>query len=224
MGKVIAGSGEGRVPGMPTEDRSFKHYLRESIAVLEQSFADLDHAAIDDAVDIITSAVSADRPLLICGNGGSAADAMHIAGELVGRFLCERRALNAISLASNPAILSCLGNDYGFETIFARQVEACGAPGGVLLGISTSGRSPNVVNAAKAARQMNMKVISLTGMGGGDLKELSDVLLAVPSRSTPLIQQVHMVVYHYLCEAVERRCLPAVPETVGEPEMGGSRL
>lgn len=190
-------------------EQSFAEYLQDSIAVLEKTASGIGARAINSAVSLISNALSADLPLLICGNGGSAADAMHISGELVGRFLCERRALKAICLASNPAILSCLGNDYGFDTVFARQVEAYGAPGGVLLAISTSGRSPNVINAAKAAKQKDMAVIGLTGAGGGDLLAVSDVLLTVPSRSTPLIQQAHAAVYHYLCGAVERRCLTA---------------
>jgi D-sedoheptulose 7-phosphate isomerase len=143
------------------------------------------------------------RPLLVCGNGGSAADAQHIVGELVGRFLKERRALRAICLSSNPAVLTAWANDYSFETVFSRQVEAYGEPGGVLLGLSTSGNSANVVRALEAARARRMTTIGLTGQGGGRMAPLCDHLLAVPSRSTPAIQQVHLCIYHYLCAAVE---------------------
>lgn len=162
-------------------------------------------SAMDEAVAAIVAALSAGRPLLICGNGGSAADAAHIAGEIVGRFLKERRAYNAIALTTDPAVLTALGNDYGYDAIFSRQVEAHGGEGAVLLAISTSGNSSNVLRAAEAARALGMTVIGLTGRGGGELAALSDILLDVPSQSTPLIQQGHQCLYHYLCEAVENR-------------------
>ena len=155
------------------------------------------------AVEIISTALRANEPLMVCGNGGSASDAMHIAGELVGRFLKERRALNVISLASNPAILTAWSNDYSYETVFSRQVEAYGRAGGVCLGISTSGNSRNVVAALDAARRLNMATIALTGEGGGLMAPLCDVLLDVPSRETPRIQELHVVIYHYLCEQIE---------------------
>jgi D-sedoheptulose 7-phosphate isomerase len=151
------------------------------------------------------AALRADRPLLVCGNGGSAADSQHIVGELVGRFLKERRALRAICLADNPSVLTAWSNDYAFETVFARQVEAYGAAGGVVLGISTSGNSGNVLKAFEAARGLGMATVGLTGEGGGRMTALSDHLLAVPSRSTPLIQQVHICLYHYLCARIEKR-------------------
>jgi D-sedoheptulose 7-phosphate isomerase len=166
-------------------------------------------ARLEDAIGRIAAALSARLPLLVCGNGGSAADAEHIAGELVGRFLKERRALKCVCLSSSTATLTAWANDYSYETVFARQVEAYGEPGGVLLGLSTSGNSPNVVKAFEAARAAGMVTVALTGEGGGRLKDLSDVLLDVPSRRTPDIQQVHVVLYHYLCEAVEARCAAA---------------
>ena len=180
-------------------------YLQSSLDALEAARREVDPALVEAAVEVMTTALAADRPLLVCGNGGSAADAMHIAGELVGRFLAERRALKAIALSADPAILTAWGNDYSFETIFARQVEAYGAPGGVLLAISTSGNSPNVVAAVEAARAKGMTVVALTGAGGGRLAALVDVLLAVPARSTPLIQQVHICLYHYICAEIEER-------------------
>jgi len=133
---------------------------------------------------------------------------MHIAGELVGRFLKERRALKAIALSADTAILTAWGNDYGYEDVFARQVNAYGEPGAVLLAISTSGRSKNVVAAAHAAKAQAMTVIGLTGRGGGHLGPVVDILLDVPSTSTPLIQQAHMCIYHYLCGEVEARLEP----------------
>jgi D-sedoheptulose 7-phosphate isomerase len=159
--------------------------------------------AMDRAVALCVAALRDGRPLLVCGNGGSAADAQHIVGELVGRFLHERRALKAICLSSSPTVLTAWSNDYSFETVFSRQVEAYGEAGGVLLGISTSGNSPNVVRALQAARTLGMGTIGLTGEGGGRMAEFCDVSLAVPSRSTPMIQQIHIVFYHCLCAAVE---------------------
>lgn len=178
-------------------------YLQSSIDVLEQSIRFLPSDQIEAAVQICLSAVRADLPLLVCGNGGSASDAMHITGELVGRFLKERRAINAICLSSNSAILTAWANDYCYEDIFVRQIEAHGRLGGVLIAISTSGNSENVVRAAQKAREMGLSVVSLTGEGGGKLAGLSDILLAAPSRSTPLIQQVHICVYHHLCAQIE---------------------
>jgi D-sedoheptulose 7-phosphate isomerase len=159
------------------------------------------------AVAATTTALAAGRPLLVCGNGGSAADAQHIVGEMVGRFLKERRALKAICLSSNPAVLTAWSNDHSFETVFSRQVEAYAEAGGVLLGLSTSGNSRNVVLALEAARAAGMVTIGMTGEGGGRMAPLCDHLLAVPSRSTPAIQQVHLALYHCFCAAVEETVL-----------------
>lgn len=180
-------------------------YLQSSLDALEATRRALDEALVEKAVAAMVAALAADKPLLICGNGGSAADAMHIAGELVGRFLAERRALNAKALSADPAVLTAWGNDYGFETIFARQVEAYGASGGVLLAISTSGNSPNIVAAVGAARAKGMTTVALTGTGGGRLVGLVDILLAVPAQSTPLVQQAHICLYHYICAEIEER-------------------
>lgn len=180
-------------------------YLDESARMLERTREHLDPRRVEDAVARIAEALTAGRGLLVCGNGGSASDAQHITGELVGRFLKERRGLKAICLSSNAAVLTAWANDYSYETVFSRQVEAYGEPGGVLLGLSTSGNSPNVVEAFKAARALGMTTVALTGEGGGKLTALSDILLDVPSRRTPLIQQAHICLYHYLCEQVEAR-------------------
>ncbi len=158
---------------------------------------------MDRAVHATARALAAGRPLLVCGNGGSAADAQHIVAELVGRFLRERRALRAICLSGDPAVLTAWSNDKGFDTVFARQVEAHAEPGGVLLALSTSGNSPNVVKALEAARARGMATIGLTGEGGGRMAPLSDHLFAVPSASTPAIQQVHLCLYHCFCAGVE---------------------
>jgi D-sedoheptulose 7-phosphate isomerase len=164
-------------------------------------------ATVDKAVEAMATALRVNKPLLVCGNGGSASDAMHITGELVGRFLKERRGLNAICLSANPAVLTAWSNDYSYETVFSRQVEAHGTQGGVLWGLSTSGNSPNVVKAFEQARQMGMATISLTGQGGGKLAAVSDFLIDVPSKHTPDIQQVHLVLYHYMCERLEAALL-----------------
>jgi len=183
----------------------FRDYLKSSIAVLAEMERAGDSLPIAQAADLISAAAVADKPLLICGNGGSASDAMHIAGELVGRFLKERRALKAIALSADSVVLTAWANDYGYEDIFARQVQAYGDPDGVLLAISTSGNSKNVIAAVKMARSRGMKTIALTGAGGGALASMVDVLLAAPSSATPLIQQAHICIYHYLCAEVEAR-------------------
>jgi len=182
---------------------SLSEYFSDSIRVLELARQSWGERLLSAALETITGALRSGKPLLVCGNGGSAADAMHITGELVGRFLLERQALNVICLSSNPSVLTAWANDYSFETVFARQVEAYGSPGAVLLGISTSGNSKNVIAAFEQARARDMKTIALTGEGGGRLGPISDYLFAVPSRSTPLIQQAHLCLYHYLCQSIE---------------------
>lgn len=201
---------------------SFIDYLKESTAALEKTIATFQPAKMEQAIDMIVEALQRDKPLLVCGNGGSASDSMHIAGELVGRFLKERRAINCICLSSNPAVMTAWSNDYSFETVFSRQVEAYGKPGGVLLGISTSGNSENVVKAFKAARAMSMKTIALTGEGGGKLIEYADVLLDVPSSRTPIIQQLHICLYHYLCERIEYAI--AAPRVIPRPTHPSPRV
>jgi D-sedoheptulose 7-phosphate isomerase len=183
---------------------SLDTYLASSAEVLQATRRAVPQPAIDAAVAAIVAALAGGRPLLVCGNGGSAADAQHITAELVGRFLRERRGLRVICLADNAPVLTAWANDYSYETVFSRQVEAYGAEGAVLLGLSTSGSSPNVIAAFDQARRMGMVTVAMTGEGGGRLAALADHLLAVPSRSTPLIQQAHLCLYHYLCEAVER--------------------
>jgi len=160
---------------------------------------------IAEAVDLLCRTFEAGRKLLVYGNGGSSADAQHICGELVGRFLRERRGLPAIALASNQALITAWGNDYSFETIFERQVQAYGQPGDVVWGISTSGNSANVILGHRMAREVGLKTIGLTGCGGGELGPYCDVLLSAPAKETPRIQEIHLVTYHAICEAVEAR-------------------
>ncbi len=191
------------VAKLSTRPASIVAHLEGSIKVLRDSVAAFDDDRVERAIELISQALRNNRPLLVCGNGGSASDAQHITGELVGRFLKERRALNAICLSANTSVLTAWANDYNYDDIFARQVEAHGAGGGVLLAISTSGNSANVVRAAETAKRLGLAVVSLTGLGGGKLKGLSDILLDVPSKSTPFIQQVHICLYHHICERVE---------------------
>lgn len=178
-------------------------YLTLSGMALQEAARAFDDGRVDKAINLISEELLHGRPLLVCGNGGSAADAQHITGELVGRFLKERRALNAVCLSTNVAVLTAWANDYDYNEVFARQVEAHGRNGGVLLAISTSGNSPNVVRAAETAQGLQMPVVSLTGRGGGNLAEYSDILLDVPSEETPFIQQAHICLYHFMCERIE---------------------
>lgn len=158
---------------------------------------------VERSVDIIFHALKNKKSLLVCGNGGSASDAMHIAGEMVGRFLKERPAQKCIALSSNPSILTAWANDYEYETVFSRQVEAYGEAGGVLWALSTSGSSKNIINAIITAKKMQMVAIGMTGKSGGDMAQICDVLLKVPCSETPLIQQAHICIYHYICQKVE---------------------
>ena len=176
----------------------------ESMSVLSAA-RDVLASPLAEAAEIVIDAVRSGRGVFIFGNGGSAADAQHIAGELVGRYLAERRGIRAVALSTDTSIITAVANDYGFERIFARQLEALAAEGDVAVAISTSGDSANVVAGLEEARRIGMKTISFTGPGGGKCAELSDVLLAVPSgdHPTPRIQEAHQVLYHTLCELVE---------------------
>lgn len=186
-----------------TPSNAIADYLDLSGKALREAARSFNDERIDSAVTLITEALRHDRPLLVCGNGGSASDAQHITGELVGRFLKERRALNAICLAANTSVMTAWANDYDYADIFARQVEAHGKNGGVLLAISTSGNSANVIRAAQTAQSYQIPVVALTGRGGGELARFCDVLLDVPSEETPFIQQAHICIYHFLCERIE---------------------
>lgn len=148
-------------------------------------------------------ALKTGNKVLFCGNGGSAADAQHLAAELIGRFQKERRSLASIALTTDTSILTAVANDYGYDEVFARQVEGLGRSGDVLIGISTSGNSANVVKAALKARDTGMHTIAFTGEGGGKLKDICDITFAVPSKVTARIQEMHIMVGHIICELVE---------------------
>ena len=167
-------------------------------------------APIANAIELMVSALANDRKLLICGNGGSAADAQHFAAELVGRFERERPELAAIALTTDSSILSAIANDYHWDQVFAKQVRALGQAGDVLVAISTSGNSANVLAAARAARDRDMHLVALTGKGGGQLAALlapSDVSLCVPHDRTARIQEVHLLTIHCLCDGIDAALL-----------------
>ena len=166
-------------------------------------------SAVSRAVDLIYSSLAAGGQLLIAGNGGSAADAQHIAAELTGRFLLERQPLRAIALHGNTSALTAIGNDYGYEHVFARELAAHARPDDVLLAISTSGNSRNILCAIEAARQRKVNVIGLTGESGGQMQSTCDVCLCVPSRSTARIQEMHITIGHAICELLEARLAKA---------------
>ena len=187
---------------------------------IQQQFfdsADLKYAAaailsrpIADAVQALVNCITAGGKVLTCGNGGSAADAQHFAAEFVGRFERERPGLAAIALTTDTSILTAIGNDYDFNSIFAKQVQALGAPGDILLAISTSGNSGNVLAAVDAARAKDMTVIALTGRDGGRMREAlgeTDVHVCVPHERTARIQEVHLLAIHCLCDAIDHTLL-----------------
>ena len=157
---------------------------------------------LEDCARRIASAMNNGRKLLICGNGGSAADAQHLAGEFVNRFLIDRPPLPALALTTDTSVLTAVSNDFGFEHVFAKQIHALGLPGDVLLALSTSGASPNVLSALRAAREKNMLTIGLSGAGHG-MDVVCDIVLHVPHPSTPLVQEIHISAGHLICALVE---------------------
>ncbi len=159
---------------------------------------------ISMAAEEIIRSLKLGGQLLLCGNGGSAADAQHLATELVSRFYHERKALNAEALTVNNSTLTAIGNDYSFDKVFARQVEAKGSLGDVLIGISTSGESKNVIEAIKVAKEIGMSTIAFTGKGDSTIKKLTDITVSVPSDAVPRIQEMHMLIGHIICELVEK--------------------
>ena len=160
---------------------------------------------IADIANILIDAFEQGRSVYICGNGGSAADAQHIAAEMVGRFQRDgRKALPCVAMTTDTSIITAVGNDFGFEDVFARQVEALGKPGDVLWVLSTSGRSPNIVKAVNIARERGMKIVAMTGGDGGRLSDLADVCFIAPADRTYLIQQIHQLAYHIICELVDK--------------------
>jgi D-sedoheptulose 7-phosphate isomerase len=176
------------------------------------------HRALDgqadrvvDAAAICWTALAADRRVLVFGNGGSAAEAQHFAAELSGRFARERRALPALALTTDTSVLTAVGNDYGFERVFGRQVEAFGRPGDVAVGISTSGRSPNVVDGLRTARARGLTTIAVAGASAAEMAPHADLVLAVAGPSTARIQEGHLTVLHVICDLVESALVASEP-------------
>lgn len=171
-------------------------------AVVEATLSTL-QSHIYTASIIMSEALKNGHKIMLCGNGGSAADAQHIAAELSGRYKTERRGLAGLALTTDTSVLTAVGNDYGFDRIFDRQVEALAQKGDVLIGISTSGHSKNVVRALSLARNMGCKTIGLSGRDGGVMSEFCDVNIIVPSDDTPRIQEMHILIGHILCQAID---------------------
>lgn len=165
-------------------------------------------AAVAAVATACVAALRGGRKILFAGNGGSAADAQHLAGELVSRFNYDRPGLAAFALTTDTSVLTAIGNDYGYERLFARQVEAVGVGGDVLIAISTSGRSPNILEALRVARAKNMVTVGMTGRQGGRMSEMCDHLLRTPSDATPRIQEGHIVMGHTVCYLIEQAIFP----------------
>jgi D-sedoheptulose 7-phosphate isomerase len=186
---------------MENEIRSQLASHREVIEAIERGLT----PRIAAVADLLVEVLGAGKKLLVMGNGGSAADAQHFAAEIVGRFKLERRGLPALALSTDTSILTALGNDYGFDSIFRRQVEALAGPGDVVVGISTSGSSTNVREALLLARERGCRTVGLLGRDGGTIKDIVDLGLTVPSQDTPRIQEGHITIIHILCDLVEKR-------------------
>jgi len=183
-----------------------KSIIDASIKVKEAISQDTDLLnRIDDSVSKILKSLKNGNKILFCGNGGSAADAQHLAAEFSGRFYKDRKALPAEALHVNTSYLTAVANDYSFDVVYSRLVDGIGNAGDVLVGLSTSGNSVNIVNALITARSLGMSTISLTGASGGKMKDVSDILLNVPSTDTPRIQESHIMIGHIICQLVEEK-------------------
>ncbi len=191
-------------PDGPIASRAAVVEIFDATIALHARVRDTDHAAVLRAVSAIRDAHDAGGTVLLFGNGGSAADAQHMAAEFVCRFARDRGALAAIALSTDTSVLTSIGNDYGFDRVFVRQIEAIGRPGDVAIGISTSGASPNVVHALDAARARGLRTIALTGRDGGAVGAVADIHINVPDASAARVQEVHRTLIHVMCELVER--------------------
>lgn len=184
-----------------TRERNFRQILDDRRGLLD---ADRYEVVVDRIARTLIAAFAAGRKVLWFGNGGSAADAQHLAAEFSGRFLRERRALPSEALSVNPSALTAIANDYGYERVFARQVEAFARPGDVVVGITTSGNSPNVVAGLEEAKRLGATTIAFTGNGGGKVAEVADIALVGPDGHSALVQEVHITLGHVVCELVEQ--------------------
>jgi D-sedoheptulose 7-phosphate isomerase len=183
-------------------------FVAENLRIQAQFFQE-NTERIAQTAGVIAHALRNGRKMVFFGNGGSAADAQHLAAEMVGRFGPDRSALPAISLSTDTSVLTAVANDCGYERVFARQIEALGQTGDIAIGISTSGNSPNVLLALDAARAKSLFTIGFTGETGGEMKDRTEVLFRVPSRQTPRIQETHILLGHIICELVDRELFPS---------------
>lgn len=188
---------------MHTMKEDIKTMLKES-GKLKEELADKYSNKIEECVNLILNSLKNNKKILLIGNGGSATQASHIAAEFTGRYKLERKALPVIALTTDLAAITSIGNDYGFDRIFERQLEALGQEGDVLIALSTSGNSKNIIKAVEKAKEMNIKVIGLLGKDGGKQKNTSDVEIIAPSENTPRIQEAHLSILHIICELVEK--------------------
>jgi len=184
--------------------KAIENIFKESIQVNEATLK-CNTEKIINAVKAVTAALKKKHKIILFGNGGSAADSQHIAAEFIGRFQKERKSLAAIALTTDSSILTALSNDYGYDIVFARQIEGLGQRGDIAFGISTSGNSKNVIEGIKKAKRKGLTTISLTGCGGGKLAKLTDISLVVPSKKTARIQESHICIAHAICELVEKK-------------------
>ncbi len=178
-------------------------WIDQRLQCIEASFDAAYCQAIDRVIELICQQFQRGKKLLICGNGGSAADAQHVAAEFVGRFQLNRQALPAIALTTNASTLTSISNDYSFDIVFSRQVEALGQPGDILWGLSTSGKSSNVLHALKRAKDIGLYTVGMAGNNGGLFPEFVDYPLFIAEKNTPYIQEIHLMTYHHICEQVE---------------------
>jgi D-sedoheptulose 7-phosphate isomerase len=186
-----------------------KKNIENALELKTQLLSDSDIlACIEHLTDAVINCYKNKGKVLFCGNGGSAADAQHLAAELSGRYYYDRPPLSSEALHVNTSYLTAVANDYSYEQIYSRMIKAIGEPGDVLIGLSTSGNSENVVRALEVAQEKGMTTISFTGEGGGKMKALSQIHLEIPSKDTPRIQECHMLVGHTMCEIVERALFP----------------
>lgn len=189
-----------------------KDWIRKIIEEKKRLLENLSQGYIDQveqAGAVLADILKAGNKILLAGNGGSAADAQHFAGEIVGRFTMERKSLPAISLCVDPSVMTCIANDYGYEQTFARQIDGLGNKGDAFIAISTSGNSPNLINALSAAKQRGLTTVALLGKDGGKMKGLCDYPLVVPSSCTPRIQETHTLTVHILCQMIEQEIFSA---------------
>ena len=188
---------------LSAERQEISEYLEQSIAVLKKTNSETLLQKLTSIAELLTSALRDGGKILLAGNGGSAGDAQHIAGEFLSRLNFDRAPLAAIALTVDTSVLTAVANDYGYEQVFARQLQALAVSGDVAVGLSTSGNSPNVIEAIQTARQMGVYTIGFTAASGGRMREIVDVLIAAPSNETPRVQECHILVGHALCDAVE---------------------